>query len=128
MAKLDSIGLVVRRCRQYSAGKSKNAVSASQSFSSFASAFGHLASNSVRKRSSAQPERQSSQQLRFEYGTSTAYGLTAPCTPSPGSGTSAVAVSAPLSGLKSITTYHFRISAANESGSSLGQDQTLQTG
>jgi phospholipase C len=65
---------------------------------------------------------------RFEYGTSTAYGLTAPCKPSPGSGTSAVAVSAALSGLKSNTTYHFRIAATNEGGGSTGEDQTLQTG
>ena len=53
VAKLLSIGFVVRRCRQCSAGKSKNAVSASQSLSSFATAFGYFASNSPRNRSSA---------------------------------------------------------------------------
>ncbi|HEV2975631.1 MAG TPA: alkaline phosphatase family protein [Solirubrobacteraceae bacterium] len=87
-----------------------------------------VTTSSATLNASVNPNGKAVSSCRFEYGSSTAYGLTAPCTPSPGSGTSAVAVAAPLSGLKSNTTYHFRISAANESGSSLGQDQTLQTG
>ena len=63
----------------------------------------------------------------FEYGTTTSYGSTAPCTPSPGSGSTAVAVSASLTGLTASTTYHFRISATNAGGTSRGSDETLTT-
>src|SRR5207302_6770403 len=63
----------------------------------------------------------------FEYGTSTAYGSSAACTPPPGSGESAVSVSAPISGLAANTTYHFRISATNAFGTSTGSDKTLKT-
>src|SRR4029077_11747186 len=63
-----------------------------------------------------------------EYGTTTSYGSSAACVPAPGSGTSAVAVSASVSGLAANTTYHFRISASNAGGSSSGGDRTLSTG
>ncbi len=63
----------------------------------------------------------------FEYGTTTAYGSSAPCTPAPGEGESAVAVAAQLSGLHPHTTYHFRIAATNEGGSAFGEDQTFQS-
>jgi hypothetical protein len=69
----------------------------------------------------------------FDYGTTTSYGHTAPCSPSPGSGSGDVAVSAALSGLEPGTVYHFRISAANVNGgpgvngTSTGADQTLAT-
>jgi hypothetical protein len=64
---------------------------------------------------------------RFEYGTTTAYGSNALCSQSPGSGSTAVPVSAPLTGLGANTTYHFRISATNGGGPSHGSDQTLTT-
>lgn len=63
----------------------------------------------------------------FEYGTTTSYGATAPCASLPGSGTSPVAVSAAVSGLKTSTTYHFRIVATNEGGTSKGSDQSFAT-
>jgi hypothetical protein len=63
----------------------------------------------------------------FEYGTSTAYGKVAPCSTSPGSGTSTVAVSTALTGLTANTTYHFRISATNAGGTTKGADETLTT-
>jgi phosphodiesterase/alkaline phosphatase D-like protein len=63
-----------------------------------------------------------------EYGPTTSYGATANVSPAPGSGTSAVAVSAILSGLQPLQTYHFRISATNQSGTSTGQDGTFTTG
>jgi hypothetical protein len=50
---------------------------------------------------------------RFEWGTTTAYGSSAPCTPAPGAGSSPVAVSAPASGLAAATTYRWRLSATN---------------
>jgi hypothetical protein len=63
----------------------------------------------------------------FEYGTSEAYGSSAPCTPSPGSGESPVAVSASVGSLTPSTTYHFRISATNAGGTSKGSDQSFTT-
>ncbi len=64
---------------------------------------------------------------KFEYGTTTAYGSTAPCSFLPGNGTGAVGVSASLSSLSANTTYHFRISATNPGGTSKGLDETFKT-
>ena len=63
----------------------------------------------------------------FEYGTSIIYDKTAPCASLPGSGTSAVAVSAAISGLSANTTYHFRIVATNGGGTREGSDETTKT-
>ncbi len=63
----------------------------------------------------------------FEYGTTIAYGSSAPCTPSPGSGSEPLAVSASVTGLAANTTYHFRISASNAGGTSNGSDETFKT-
>jgi phospholipase C len=65
---------------------------------------------------------------RFEYGSSLPYSSSAACEPTPGSGESAVAVVAHVSGLSPATTYHFRISATNAGGTSVGDDETFQTG
>jgi hypothetical protein len=66
-------------------------------------------------------------ECKFEYGTSTAYGESVPCTPAPSSGSSPVAVSASIAGLTPNTTYHFRIAASNETGTSEGTDETFET-
>ena len=59
----------------------------------------------------------------FEYGTTTAYGSSAPATPADaGSGTADVPVSQQLSGLQPGTTYHYRLVATNEAGTSYGED------
>ena len=63
----------------------------------------------------------------LEYGTSTAYTGSAPCSPPPGSGKAPVAVSAVVEGLEVNTTYHFRIVATNAGGTSAGSDATLKT-
>jgi hypothetical protein len=63
----------------------------------------------------------------FEYGTDTSYGQTAPCTPDPGSGSADVDVSAAISGLDPVTTYHFRLVAVNANGTARGADQTFDT-
>jgi hypothetical protein len=64
---------------------------------------------------------------QFEYGPTDLYGSLAPCEPPPGSGVSAVTVSAPLMGLSPKSPYHFRIVATNEGGTSYGSDQTFET-
>jgi hypothetical protein len=66
-------------------------------------------------------------ECKFEYGTSTSYGSSAPCSPAPGSGTSPVAVSAAVGGLAANTTYHFRVVASNAGGTSKGADETFKT-
>jgi iron transport multicopper oxidase len=63
----------------------------------------------------------------FEYGTTTAYGLSAPCAASPGSGTSAVDVSAAIASLSAGTVYDYRIVASNSLGSSYGTTETFTT-
>jgi DNA-binding beta-propeller fold protein YncE len=63
----------------------------------------------------------------LEYGTTTAYGSSAACVPSPGSGESTVAVSASVTGLSVNTTYHFRVLATNVGGTSAGSDQVFKT-
>ena len=66
-------------------------------------------------------------ECKFEYGATESYGKTAPCFPSPGSGESAVAVSASVTGLSEHTTYHFRIVATNSVGTDRGSDNTFET-
>ncbi|MGA9876951.1 MAG: hypothetical protein WBQ21_14205 [Solirubrobacteraceae bacterium] len=65
----------------------------------------------------------------FEYGSTSAYGQSVPCSPaSLGSGTTPVAVSAQLTGLSPETVYHYRLSAENAAGKSSTPDQELHTG
>jgi hypothetical protein len=59
---------------------------------------------------------------QFDYGTSEAYGKSVPCSSSPGSGSTPVAVSAAVVGLSAHTTYHFRIVATNSGGAGEGAD------
>ena len=62
----------------------------------------------------------------FEYGRTTTYGNQTP-TASAGSGDSWVLASARVSGLAASTTYHFRIVATNNQGTSRGSDRTFTT-
>jgi hypothetical protein len=75
---------------------------------------------------------------RFQYGASKAYGRSLPClngageevgTPSdPLTGTSAIALHAPLEGLKAGTTYHFRLRAVDTGGEEIhSEDEELET-
>ena len=65
---------------------------------------------------------------QFEYGTTTSYGTKVPASPTlVGSGTTVVALSKAISGLKEGTTYHYRIVATNAAGTVNGTNQTLKT-
>ncbi len=64
----------------------------------------------------------------FEYGTSTAYGQSAPCEESVGGGTGEVPVHANLKGLLPGTIYHYRLVATSEKdGTREGQDVEVLT-
>jgi subtilisin family serine protease len=69
-----------------------------------------------------------STEYHFEYGTTTAYGSSAPLPPEDlGSGTAPVEVSEKIEGLAPATTYHFRVVASNSEGTSYGEDETFTT-
>ena len=63
----------------------------------------------------------------FEWGTTIDYGNTIPAVQSPVTGTTAVNVSADLSGLIEETTYHYRIKAENSLGTIYSLDKTFTT-
>lgn len=64
---------------------------------------------------------------RFEYGTSTEYGQSVPCSnqPLPAGGTQTV--SARIGGLNPASTYHYRVRAADAAGTGTGADETFTT-
>jgi len=63
--------------------------------------------------------------VRFEYGTSTSYGLTSPERSVEGS--DPVTLDIPVSGLTNSTTYHYRVVAINSAGTARGADRTFTT-
>lgn len=65
--------------------------------------------------------------VTVEYGTTIAYGQTAAVTPSTVTGNTATAVAAAISGLLPLTTYHYRIVAANSVGTTSSPDNTFTT-
>jgi hypothetical protein len=74
------------------------------------------------------PDGKTVTECKFEYGTTTGYGSSAPCATLPGSGSSPVAVSASITaGLAENTEYHFRITATNAAGTAQGADVTFKT-
>jgi hypothetical protein len=63
---------------------------------------------------------------RFEYGTSGSYGLSVPVPDRDiGAGVSPVAVSAEVTGLTAGTSYHWRVVAHNEAGTTVSADHTF---
>lgn len=62
----------------------------------------------------------------FQFGTTTSYDLQTSPTDA-GSGTTNVALSAPVNALQSATTYHYRLVAVNAQGTTYGSDETLTT-
>ncbi|HTU78725.1 MAG TPA: S53 family peptidase [Solirubrobacteraceae bacterium] len=74
------------------------------------------------------PDGREVSECKFEYGTTSAYGKVAPCSPpSPGSGEEEVEVSANVVELSPATTYHFRIVARNALAASTGEDASFRT-
>ena len=63
---------------------------------------------------------------RFQYGTSTSYGLTTPTETVPAQ-TQSVSARAGLTGLTAGTTYHYRLVATNAAGTTPGSDRTFRT-
>jgi hypothetical protein len=61
----------------------------------------------------------------LEYGTTTAYGSTAPCEPDPGASSHSIEVHADVSGLTPLATYHYRLVASNANGSNAGIDRSF---
>jgi alpha-tubulin suppressor-like RCC1 family protein len=65
----------------------------------------------------------------FEYGETTSYGISVPVPDAPaGSGTVVQRLSTVITGLHGETTYHYRLVASNEIGTSYGNDETFITG
>jgi hypothetical protein len=64
---------------------------------------------------------------RFQYGTSTAYGLETFSRSIPGS-TAPISVQFRINSLAPHLTYHFRVVATNRGGTTVGPDTTAQTG
>ena len=65
--------------------------------------------------------------ISFEYGLTNAYGSSVAAAPTPVTGSSTTPVSAVLTGLLPVTTYHFRVKGINAAGTSYGPDMTFTT-
>lgn len=65
--------------------------------------------------------------VSFDYGLDNTYGTNVAGTPAAVSGSSVTAVGTTLTGLSPATTYHFRASASNGSGTANGADMTFTT-
>jgi hypothetical protein len=86
-----------------------------------------LTQTSATLNATVNPNSGSVSDCHFEYGPTETYGSSTTCVPSPGSGSSAVSVSASIGGLAANATYHFRVSATNPGGTSKGLDQAFTT-
>lgn len=82
---------------------------------------------SVTLSATVNPNGETVSECRFEYGPTTTYGASAPCSSLPGSGAGSVEVSAPVANLSPNSTYHYRIAATNPGGASYGADRKLTT-
>lgn len=65
--------------------------------------------------------------VEFEYGLTTAYGMTAGASPAEVEGRGYVAAEVAVVGLAPATTYHYRIKALNAAGTTEGVDRTFTT-
>lgn len=65
--------------------------------------------------------------VSFDYGASDSYGTTVAGTPSPATDAAVTSVSATLTGLAPGATYHFRVNATSDAGTSHGADLAVTT-
>jgi hypothetical protein len=65
--------------------------------------------------------------VTFEYGTTMEYGNTIAATPATVTGNTPTNVSANITGLDPLTTYHFRVKAVNNEGTAYGGDMSFTT-
>ena len=86
-----------------------------------------LTQTSITLNATVNPKGTAVSDCKFEFGTSVFYEVSTPCVPSPGGGTSPVAVAAEIDELTPGTTYHFRVVAANGAGTAVSGDQTFTT-
>jgi NHL repeat len=85
----------------------------------------NITSNSADLTTSIDPDNGETS-YRFEYGTSTAYGASAPAADvSVGEGSSTVQVRQSITGLSANTTYHFRVVAHNSAGTAVSPDHVF---
>jgi hypothetical protein len=82
--------------------------------------------NSATLQADVDPETMHVDQCYFEWGTTSNYTSTVPCSPNPGDGSGNVRVTADLSGLGP-GTYHYRLVTANLNGQAATDDQVLIT-
>ncbi len=66
-------------------------------------------------------------ECRFEYGPTTSYGSSVPCSSLGGASTIPVGVTASVAGLSPESAYHFRIVAVFTGGSATGEDDSFTT-
>lgn len=64
----------------------------------------------------------------FEWGSTSGLGHSVPCKALPGAGQGPVQVEAQLAGLTSGTTYHYRLVATNQAGTTIGDDRGIEVG
>jgi hypothetical protein len=90
-------------------------------------AMSNLTPTSATVAGTVNPEGSQIASCRFEYGPTLAYGLSTPCSPTPGAGPTNVAVTANIVALDRDTLYHYRLTATNANGTTNGSDATFKT-
>jgi phosphodiesterase/alkaline phosphatase D-like protein len=88
---------------------------------------GEITSSSATLNAKVNPKGVKVTECVIEYGTTTSYELSMPCSPEPGSGSTGVLVSAEVASLAPNKTYHFRVVASNANGTTKGLDKTFKT-
>ncbi|HST32183.1 MAG TPA: hypothetical protein VLJ80_01565 [Solirubrobacteraceae bacterium] len=92
-----------------------------------ASPAGQVTQTAATLREDVNPTGETVSDCHFDYGTTTEYGASAPCSPAPGGGATPVKVTARIEGLAEATVYHFRLVATTESGTAQSGDQKFET-
>ncbi|HEY5288358.1 MAG TPA: hypothetical protein VIJ50_14780 [Solirubrobacteraceae bacterium] len=86
-----------------------------------------LAPTSVTVNGTVDPDGVNVSECQFEYGPTSEYGYTQPCTPAPDAVNQPVPVSTNLTGLSRDSVYHYRVAVTNENGTDYSPDRFLVT-